>query len=425
MSPSDAKPTPVPFEAARLGPLTLRNRVIKAATFEGVMPRGQVTPELIDFHVRVARGGAALSTVAYCAVSKGGRVSRDTMVMTPNMVGDLTRLTAAVQAEGAKISAQLGLARRVRRLDPTIELWYLNVFWSAGLVAQAHNRRNPSLAPSTRFSAPATGVIRAATREDLDQVVSDFTAATTVAIEAGFDAVEVHIGHNYLLSSFLSPNLNHRRDEFGGSIENRARFPRRVLEAVRKVADGRIAVIAKLNMADGVERGLWLSESLQFAKLFESDGTLDAIQLTGGSSLLNGMYYFRGDVPLREFAEAQGPLIGLGVRAYGRRIFPKLPFEEAFFLPFARQFRRELDIPLILLGGINELSTINSAVADEGFEFVAMARALLREPDLVNRFERNHQSAGICVHCNKCMPTIYTGTRCVLVDSHPSIAPAR
>lgn len=404
MSPSDAKPTPVPFEAARLGPLTLRNRVIKAATFEGVMPRGQVTPELIDFHVRVARGGAALSTVAYCAVSKGGRVSRDTMVMTPNMVGDLTRLTAAVQAEGAKISAQLG---------------------HAGLVAQAHNRRNPSLAPSTRFSAPATGVIRAATREDLDQVVSDFTAATTVAIEAGFDAVEVHIGHNYLLSSFLSPNLNHRRDEFGGSIENRARFPRRVLEAVRKVADGRIAVIAKLNMADGVERGLWLSESLQFAKLFESDGTLDAIQLTGGSSLLNGMYYFRGDVPLREFAEAQGPLIGLGVRAYGRRIFPKLPFEEAFFLPFARQFRRELDIPLILLGGINELSTINSAVADEGFEFVAMARALLREPDLVNRFERNHQSAGICVHCNKCMPTIYSGTRCVLVTDHEQQGLAR
>lgn len=393
MSPSDAKPTPVPFEAARLGPLTLRNRVIKAATFEGVMPRGQVTPELIDFHVRVARGGAALSTVAYCAVSKGGRVSRDTMVMTPNMVGDLTRLTAAVQAEGAKISAQLG---------------------HAGLVAQAHNRRNPSLAPSTRFSAPATGVIRAATREDLDQVVSDFTAATTVAIEAGFDAVEVHIGHNYLLSSFLSPNLNHRRDEFGGSIENRARFPRRVLEAVRKVADGRIAVIAKLNMADGVERGLWLSESLQFAKLFESDGTLDAIQLTGGSSLLNGMYYFRGDVPLREFAEAQGPLIGLGVRAYGRRIFPKLPFEEAFFLPFARQFRAELHMPLILLGGINRLDTIEGALG-EGFELVAMARALLREPDLPLRMQKDaNHGVGLCVHCNKCLPTIYSGTRCVL-----------
>jgi 2,4-dienoyl-CoA reductase-like NADH-dependent reductase (Old Yellow Enzyme family) len=135
--------------------------------------------------------------------------------------------------------------------------------------------------------------------------------------------------------------------------------------------------------------------------------------LTGGSSLLNGMYYFRGDVPLREFAAAQGPIVGLGVRAFGRRILPELPFEEAFFLPFARQFRRELDMPLILLGGINERATIDGALA-EGFEFVAMARALLREPDLVNRMATSANAVGLCVHCNKCMPTIYSGTRCVL-----------
>ena len=390
-----------PFETAQLGPITLRNRIVKAATFEGVMPRGAVSQELIDFHVRVARGGAALSTVAYCAVSKGGRVSSDTMVMSRELVPDLRRLTDAVHAEGAKISAQLG---------------------HAGLVAQAHSKRNPSLAPSTRFSAPAKGLVRGATRHQLDEVVADFERAAEVAIEAGFDALEVHVGHNYLLSSFLSPNLNRRRDELGGSVENRSRFPRRVVEAVRDVADGRVAVLAKLNMADGVDRGLWLEESLEFAKLFEADGTLDAIELTGGSSLLNGMYYFRGDVPLREFAEAQGPLIGLGVRLYGPRIFPELPFEEAFFLPFARQFRRELDLPLILLGGINELATVNSAIADEGFEFVAMARALLREPDLVNRFERSTQAAGLCVHCNKCMPTIYSGTRCVLVPDPAAAA---
>src|SRR5690606_40392320 len=96
------------------------------------------------------------------------------------------------------------------------------------------------------------------------------------------------------------------------------------------------------------------------------DGHLDAMQLTGGSSLLNGMYYFRGDVPLREFAAAQSKLVGLGVQLYGRRIFPKLPFEEAFFLPFARQFREELDLPLILLGGINERATIDGALG-EGF----------------------------------------------------------
>ncbi len=385
-----------PFSPASLGPLTLRNRVIKAATFEGVMPRGAVTQELIDFHVSVAEGGAAMTTVAYCAVSKGGRVSRDTMVFTDDKIPDLQRLTAAVHAAGTLVSAQLG---------------------HAGLVAQSNSKKNPSLAPSTRFSAPAMGRVRGATSDDLDVVVADFERATRVAVEAGFDAIEVHLGHNYLLSSFLSPNLNRRRDEFGGSIENRARFPRRVVEAVRRVADGRVAVLAKFNMADGVDRGLWLDESLQFASLLEADGHLDAIELTGGSSLLNGMYFFRGDVPLREFADAQGPVVGVGIRLFGHRIFPELPFEEAFFLPFARQFREVLDLPLILLGGINELSTIEGALA-EGFEFVAMARALLREPGLVNRFRDTAQTrpVGLCVHCNKCLPTIYSGTRCVLAS---------
>jgi 2,4-dienoyl-CoA reductase-like NADH-dependent reductase (Old Yellow Enzyme family) len=384
---------PSAFAPANLGPLRLRNRVIKAATFEGVMPRGAVTQELIDFHVAVARGGAALTTVAYCAVSKGGRVSRDTMVFTEELIPDLQRLTVAVHAEGAAISAQLG---------------------HAGYVAQNQSKRNPSLGPSTRFSMPAMGRVHGASRAELDEVVAQFEAATRIAIEAGFDAVEVHLGHNYLLSSFLSPNLNERSDDLGGSVANRSTFPRRVVEAVRRVADGRVAVLAKFNMADGVKRGLWLEESLQFGRLLQDDGHLDAIELTGGSSLLNGMYFFRGDVPMKEFAAAQGPVVGLGLRLFGRRLFPKLPFEEGFFLPFARQFRDELTMPLVLLGGINERATIDGAMA-EGFEFVAMARALLRQPDLVNQMASGATAAGVCIHCNKCLPTIYSGTRCVLV----------
>src|SRR5690606_14033255 len=277
--------------------------------------------------VAVARGGAALSTVAYCAVSKGGRVSSHTLVYTDDLIPDLQSLTAAVHAEGALVSAQVG---------------------HAGLVAQNQSKKVPSLAPSTRFSAPAMGIVKGACREQLDGVVAQFERATRVAIEAGFDAVEVHLGHNYLLSSFLSPNLNKRRDELGGSIANRSTFPRRVVEAVRRVADGKVAVLAKFNMADGVKKGRWREESLQFGRLLQDDGHLDAMELTGGSSLLNGMYYFRGDVPMKEFAAAQGPVIGLGVRLVGRRIFPYLPFEEGFFLPFARQFRKELSMPLVL-----------------------------------------------------------------------------
>nr|MBA3907994.1 NADH:flavin oxidoreductase [Pseudonocardiales bacterium] len=229
-------PVPSPFEPAMLGPLRLRNRIIKAATFEGVMPRGAVTDELIDLHVAIARGGAALTTLAYCAVSMGGRVSAHTLVFDEPLIPDLIRLSDAVHAEGAAISTQLG---------------------HAGLVAQAQSKKHPTLAPSTRFSAPAMGRIKAATPAQLDDVVRDFERAARVAIDAGFDALEIHLGHNYLLSAFLSPNLNHRHDEYGGSIENRLRFPRRVIEAVRRVADGRVAVLAKFNMADGVDGGLW------------------------------------------------------------------------------------------------------------------------------------------------------------------------
>jgi 2,4-dienoyl-CoA reductase-like NADH-dependent reductase (Old Yellow Enzyme family) len=381
-----------PYAPAQLGPIMLRNRVIKAATFEGVMPGGGVTQKLIDYHLAVARGGVGLTTLAYCAVSMEGRVSADTLVFEKSLIPDLTRFTDAVHASGAKTSAQLG---------------------HAGLVAQAHSRAHPTLAPSRRFSPPAKGFVRGASITDLDTIVDQFAGAARVAVAAGFDAVEVHLGHNYLLSSFMSPNLNRRRDDYGGSIENRARFPRRVVAAVRDaVGDAPVAVLAKFNMDDGVASGLHLDESLQVGQLLEADGHLDALELTGGSSLLNGMYFFRGDVPLKEFAKTQGRLLGPAVRLYGRRIFPKLPFEEAFFLPMAREFRRELKMPLILLGGINKAETITTAM-DEGFAFVAMARALLREPDLVNRFAAGEASTGICSHCNKCMPTIYSGTRCV------------
>lgn len=389
LTPADAASV---FAPARLGPLTLRNRIIKAATFEGVMPRGAVTDELIDFHVRVARGGAALTTVAYCAVSKGGRVHSNTLVMRPELVADLRRLTDAVHAEGALVAAQLG---------------------HAGLVANTRSNRRPTLAPSTRFSAPAMGIVRAATPAQLDEVVDEFVAAARVAVDAGFDAIEVHLGHNYLLSSFLSPNLNKRDDQFGGSIENRSRLPRRVVERVKSAVGDQVAVTAKFNMADGTRKGLWLEESLQFAQLLEADGHLDAIELTGGSSLLNGMYFFRGEVPLDEFIATQPKVVGWGLRFYGPRLFPTYPFEEAFFLPMARQFREALSMPLVLLGGINRLDTITGAL-DEGFDFVAMARALLREPDLPNQLRDRTTQVGRCIHCNKCLPTIYTGTRCPL-----------
>ncbi|UGU01437.1 NADH:flavin oxidoreductase [Mycobacterium intracellulare] len=380
------------FSPLRLGPLTLKNRFIKAATFEGVMPRGTVSDALIDFHTEVARGGAAMTTVAYCAISPGGRVHRDTVVLDRDRVPQLRRLTEAVHAAGALVCAQIG---------------------HAGLVANTLSNRTPTLAPSTRVSAPAMGLVRAATAEQLDAVVDAFGTAAQNAVDAGFDALEIHMGHGYLLSSFFSPNLNRRTDRFGGDTVRRAELARRVAERVRATVGDSVAVTAKFNMDDGVRGGFWLDDSIPTARLLESDGHLDALQLTGGSSLLNPMYYFRGDVPMDEFIASQPRPVGLGLRVMGRRLFRAYPFEEAFFSALARQFRAAMSMPLILLGGINRLDTVEGALA-EGFEFVAMARALLRDSFLVNRFREDSATEGLCIHCMKCMPTVYSGTHCVV-----------
>jgi 2,4-dienoyl-CoA reductase-like NADH-dependent reductase (Old Yellow Enzyme family) len=389
------------FEPAQLGPLTLRNRIIKAATFEGVMPDGLVSDKLVAFHRRVAAGGAGMSTVAYLAVSPEGRTDKRCILLGPEAKPGLRRLTDEIHAHGAAAAAQIG---------------------HAGPVANARSNGAPSLSPSNGFSPMGTR-LRGATGAEIERITDDYRRGAAMVAEAGFDCIEIHLGHNYLLSAFMSPKLNRRTDEFGGSLENRARFPRQVVRAVRQAVGNDMAVTAKLNMSDGVTGGLWLDESIDIARLLEADGCLDALELTGGSSLANPMYLFRGEAPLQEFGATLPPALRLGFRFLGHRFLPSYPFEEAFFLPYARQFRAALTMPLILLGGINRLDTIEHAVAED-FAFVAMARALLRQPDLVEKMRTGAADESLCIHCNKCMPTIYRGTRCVLVsDPEPRAGP--
>jgi 2,4-dienoyl-CoA reductase-like NADH-dependent reductase (Old Yellow Enzyme family) len=237
-----------------------------------------------------------------------------------------------------------------------------------------------------------------------------------VGADAGFDAVELHFGHDYLVSAFLTPRLTPRQDAFGGDTVRRAEVARRTATAVRERVGDRVAVLAKLTMHDGARGGIRPEHSLVTARLLQDDGAVDALVLTGGSSLLNPMFLFRGDPPLREFAAAMRVPVRWGIRMSGERFFRKYPFEEAYLLPLARQFRAELTMPLVLLGGVTNRATLDLAMA-EGFQFAAMARALLREPDLVGRLQRDPATTSACIHCNQCMPTIYRGTHCTLAPA--------
>ncbi len=390
------------FGEAKLGPVTLRNRIIKAATFEASTPNALVTDDLIKYHQLPAAGGVGMTTVAYCAVAPGGRTDGWQLWMRPEAVPGLTRLTEAVHAEGAAISAQIG---------------------HAGPVANSRTNKAKALAPVRFFNPLSMRFAKRAGAEDIREVTEAHANAARLAIDSGFDAVEIHLGHNYLASSFLSPLINQRRDEFGGSLENRAKVARGVVRAVRDAVDSygdkKIAVIAKLTMTDGIRGGIPVHEALQTAKWLEEDGGLDALELTAGSSLVNPMYLFHGEVPLKEFAGAFKPPISWGMRMTGRKFLRDYPYREAYLLDLARKFRAELTMPLILLGGITNRETMDKAMA-EGFEFVAMGRALLAEPDLINRIKADgqaHTVKSICDHCNKCMPTIYTHTHCVLTGA--------
>ncbi len=391
MSSSSAHPV---FTPGRLGPIELRNRVIKCATNEGISRDGLVTDRLIEWHREFAAGGVGMTTLAYCAVSSEGRTYRHQIWIRDEARDGLRRFSDAMHAEGTKVSVQLG---------------------HAGWFASPRAMGTRPIGPSRSFSPHAQAFSRAMKPEDFGRLTGAFASAARLCVDAGFDALEVHVGHGYLLSQFLSPYNNHRKDEWGGSLENRARFPRQVLRAVRGAAGPSAAVYAKFNMDDGFKGGLTLDEGIQVARWLEADGSVDALQLTGGHTTKTPMYLMRGDVPLREMIRQQrDPIRRLGMRLFAPMMMKAYPFEEAFFLPMARRFREALKLPLMLLGGVKRLDTMDRAIA-EGFAFVALGRGLIREPDLVKRMQAGQTAASPCIPCNQCVVEMERGgTRCVM-----------
>jgi 2,4-dienoyl-CoA reductase-like NADH-dependent reductase (Old Yellow Enzyme family) len=387
--------TPDVFSPGAIGPLTVRNRVIKAATYEGLSHDSRVTTDLVEFHRAYAAGGVGITTLAYCAVAPDGRTAPEQILWTDASAPGLRVLTDAVHDEGAAISAQIG---------------------HAGPVADPRGNKRPALSPSTRFPNMSGGISRKAKASDIERITAAHADAALRAIEAGFDAVEVHLGHSYLASAFLSPRINHRKDQYGGSLENRAKVGRGILRAVRDAVGSRIAILTKLNMTDGVRGGITLEEAIQTAKWIEQDGTVDAFEMTGGSSLLNPMYLFRGGAPVKEFVEVMPQPIKTAMRFAGRQFIREYPYQDAYLLEHARKVRQELTLPMVLLGGITDRASMDLAM-QEGFQFVAMGRALLREPDLVNRIAADATTHSLCIHCNRCMPTNFVGTHCPEINS--------
>ncbi len=387
------------FEPGSLGPIELRNRVLKAATYEGMSPGGVASPALVRFHRELAAGGVGLTTVAYCAVSESGRTFPNQLWLRPESCERLRELTRAVHAEGGAASLQLA---------------------HAGMFSKLRGRgwrvpRGPSLALNAYGASSGVPLAKAMTEEDIEDVIDDFGRAAQTAAELGFDALEVHLGHGYLLSQFLSPAINRRRDRFGGSLENRLRLPLAILARVRRAVGRSLAIIAKTNLSDGFPGGLEIDDAIEIARAIEASGDVDLLEPSGGFTSRTPFYLLRGGLPLREMASAQPELLArLGMRVLGGMIVRPYPFEEAFFLPLARALRAAVQMPVALLGGLVSQESLRTA-RSEGFDFVVLGRALIADRDLVLRMQRGELERTRCDACNRCVAEMdLGGVRCVL-----------
>ena len=375
------------FTEASIGPITLRNRTIRSAAFESMCPGNAPSQQLLDYHRSVAAGGVGMTTVAYAAVAQSGLSFDRQLWMRKEIVPGLRKLTDSVHKEGAAASIQLG---------------------HCGNMSHKKICGETPVGASSGFNLYSPTFVRGLRKDELRVMAKAYGNAVRLARESGFDAVEIHAGHGYLISQFLSPYTNHRKDEYGGSLDNRMRFMDEIMAEVMKAAGNDMAVLVKMNMRDGFKGGMDIEESLQVAHRLVNDGA-QALVLSGGFVSKAPMYVMRGAMPIKAMTHYMDCWwLKWGVRMAGHLMIPTVPFKEAYFLDDAMLFRKEIkNIPLVYVGGLISREKIED-VLDKGFEFVQMGRALLNEPGFVNSMKLDVNARCTCKHSNYCIARMYS-----------------
>lgn len=343
------------FEAGEINGMQLSNRFVRSATWEGLAgDDGACTPKLTEMMAALAGAGVGLIISSHAYVSPEGQASPWQLgVYSDELIPGYEKMTAAVHAAGGRIVMQLA---------------------HAGYFAATKLTGQPAIAPSN-VDGFADGPRREMTAEDIQNTVAAFGTAAGRARAAGFDGVQIHSAHGYLLSQFLSPAFNRREDRYGGEIRNRARILVEVLSGIRSAVGNDYPVLMKLNCRDFIENGLTLKDSVQAAGMLVENG-LDAIEISGG--------------------------VLIGGKLSPSRLGIKNEDKEAYFRQEAIAFRKQIRVPLILVGGNRSFQVAERLVAENTCDYVALSRPLIREPDLVHRWKSGDHRKASCVSDNMC-----------------------
>ncbi len=344
------------FEAVELQGMKLRNRLVRSATWEGMCaPDGRPTPKLTDCYATLARGGVGLIITGYAYVSPEGKQLPGKMGIHDEAHGTaFEQLTAAVHDNGGAVAIQLV---------------------HAGGQANAEIAGRQPVAPSAVETAQFP--IQPA-RLDIDQIdtlIAKFGEAARRARQWGFDGIQLHGAHGYLINQFLSPLTNRREDRYGGGIENRSRFLEEVYAAIRKNVGNDFPVMIKLNAADNLDGGLEIEDAVHVARMLDSSG-IDAIEVSAGTPASGKLG------PARDKIDA--------------------PEKEAYNLQLARQIKAAVNCPVMVVGGFRSFDVANAAVSEHGMDFVALSRPLIREPELPARWQDGRNEPATCISCNRC-----------------------
>lgn len=377
------------FSPASINGLEFKNRFIKAGTFENMTPSGIPGTALNNFHGTLADGGIAMTTLGYCAVEADGRLNEGMMYMHEGIRPQLTALISDLHSRGTKVSGQMAHC--------------------GGFSKNSELRRRRPLGPS--FGINGLGLSRgmlfcdAMTLSDIDELIQHYYQAAVFMKSVGFDALEIHFGHGYGLCQFMSPKTNKRKDNYGGSFENRMRLPLQVLAAVRDAVGNDFPLLAKISMTEGVRGGLHYDDAIEISKLLDSAG-IDGIITSGGTSTMNPMIMFRGGNILPGMLRTEkSRVMRLALRMMGKSMFKDYPYHELYFLKQAKRIRDAVSCKMIYVGGASSNASF-ATLMEQGFDFIQLGRTLLSDPDLPNRAQTNANFISRCTHCNDCVSTI-------------------
>lgn len=353
------------FEPFRIKDMEVPNRFVRSATYDGSAEKdGSVSERQIALYEGLAMGGVGLIVTGIAYVHTSGRISPyQNSIAGDGDIEGWSELTRSVHRFGSKIAVQL---------------------FHAGREKGRVYRKQPALAPSFLAEDPFfTGLHRSMNEDEILETIEAFGDGAERARNAGFDGVQIHGAHAYLLSQFLSPFTNRRKDRWGGGLENRLRLHREIILAIRKRVGEDYPLLMKLGVEDGFAGGLEFREGVAAAEILAGNG-VDAIEVSLG---LRGRLYDQTEY-----------------RAGITR-----PDREAYYRDWCRQIKQRVNVPVMLVGGVRSFDTALDVVLKKEADLVSLSRPLIREPDLISRWQRGDRSLSTCVSCNRCMEALLEG----------------